>query len=143
MSDIAKFTKEIETPNDRVVITHVNVVGAGAKILMSKANLAKVEQTYDDDTKGYNRVVIVLKKPDDSRLKLICSKPVSKGLRDTSINIKMLRTFPIGEYITKDGTAIPQIQMPDGSGFQEVGDVDGEIQDYQVEVTDPQDFIAF
>ena len=143
MSDVVKFAKEAPSSNDRTILTTVNVVGAGAKILMSKANLAKVEQTYDDDSKGYNRVVIVLKKPDDSRLRLTCSKPVSKGIRDASINIKMLRTFPIGEYIAKDGTAIPQIQMPDGAGFTEVGDVDGETQDYQVEATDPNDFIAF
>ena len=143
MSDLVKFEQEAPSSNDRTILTTVNVIGAGAKILMNRANRDKVEQTYKDGTKGYNRMIILLKKADDSKLRLTCSITVSKGLRDKSINIKMLRTFPIGELITKDGEAIPQIQMPDGAGFEEVGDVDGETQEYQVETTDPNDFIAF
>ena len=85
----------------------------------------------------------MLRKPDNTQLKLICSKPVSQGIRSKEITLSHLRAFPIGEHITMDGTAIPQIQMPTGAGFEEFGNVDGEVKAYQAESTNPQDYVAF
>ena len=33
--------------------------------------------------------------------------------------------------------------MPNGAGFEEFGTVEGEVQAYQAETTNPEDFIAF
>ena len=84
-----------------------------------------------------------LRKPDNTELKLICSKTVSQGLRSKAITVSHLRAFPIGTHVTLDGEEIPQIQMPTGAGFEDFGSVDGETKAYQAESTNPEDFIAF
>jgi len=143
MSDLLKFNAVESTENSREILATVQQAGVGAKILLSKANLRKEVQTYKDGGTGYNRVVVKLRKPDDTELKLICSEPVSRGLRSKAITVSHLRAFPIAQHITMDGTPIPQIQMPTGAGFEEFGAVDGEIKAYQAESTNPEDFIAF
>ena len=109
---------------------------------MSKANLRKEVQTYADGGTGYNRVVVMLRKPDDTQLKLICSKAVSQGLRSKDISVSNLRAFPIGVHVTLDGTEIPQIQMPNGAGFEDFGSVDGESKAYQAETGNLEDYVA-
>lgn len=143
MSDLLKYNAPESNGSEREILSTVQAAGVGAKILMSRANLAKEVQTYADGGTGYNRVVVKLVKPDNTQLKLICSKTVSQGLRSKDITLSHLRAFPIGEHITMDGTAIPQIQMPDGAGFTEFGVVDGEVKAYQAESTNPEDYVAF
>jgi len=143
MSDLLKYNAPESNGSEREILSTVKEAGVGAKILLSKTNLKKEIQTYADGGTGYNRVVVMLRKPDNTELKLICSKPVSQGIRSKVITLSHLRAFPIGEHITMDGTPIPQIQMPDGAGFEEFGLVDGEIKAYQAESTNPQDYVAF
>ena len=143
MSDLLKYNEVESNGSEREILSTVKDAGVGAKILLSKANLGKEVQTYADGGTGYNRVVVMLRKADNTQLKLICSKPVSQGIRSKDITLSHLRAFPIGEHITMDGTAIPQIQMPTGAGFEEFGNVDGEVKAYQAESTNPQDYVAF
>jgi preprotein translocase subunit Sss1 len=143
MSELLKFNAPTTSTDDREILSTVKEAGVGAKILLSKANLLKEVQTYLDGSTGYNRVIVMLRKPDGSELKLVCSKTVSIGLRAKTITLKHLRNFPIGILVTKDGEEIPQIQMPNGAGFEEFGTVEGEVQEYQAETTNPEDFIAF
>ena len=142
MSELLKFNVPTST-DDREILSTVKEAGVGAKILLSKSNLLKEVQTYQDGSTGYNRVIVMLRKPDGSELRLVCSKTVSIGLRAKTIHLKHLRNFPIGILVTKDGEEIPQIQMPNGAGFEEFGTVEGEVQAYQAETTNPEDFIAF
>ena len=143
MSDLLKFNVAESAENSREILATVQQAGVGAKILLSKANLRKEVQTYADGGTGYNRMVVKLRKPDDTELKLICSKAVSQGLRSKDITVSHLRAFPIGVHVTLDGEEIPQIQMPNGAGFEDFGSVDGEVKAYQAESTNPEDFIAF
>ena len=143
MSDLLKFNVAESAENSREILATVQQAGVGAKILLSKANLRKEVQTYADGGTGYNRVVVKLRKPDDTELKLICSKAVSQGLRSKDITVSHLRAFPIGVHVTLDGEEIPQIQMPNGAGFEDFGSVDWETKAYQAESTNPEDFIAF
>jgi len=143
MSELLKYNAVESNGSEREILSTVKEAGVGAKILLSKANLRKEVQTYADGGTGYNRVVVLLRKPDNTELKLICSKPVSQGIRSKDITVKNLRAFPIGEHITMDGTAIPQIQMPTGAGFEEFGTVDGEVKAYQAESTNLEDYVAF
>tara|TARA_R110000803_G_scaffold32307_1_gene71276 strand:- start:379 stop:810 length:432 start_codon:yes stop_codon:yes gene_type:complete len=143
MSDLLKYNEVESNGSEREILSTVKEAGVGAKILLSKANLKKEVQTYADGGTGYNRVVVMLRKADNTQLKLICSKPVSQGIRSKDITVSNLRAFPIGEHITLDGTAIPQIQMPTGAGFEEFGAADGEVQAYQAESTNPEDYVAF
>ncbi len=143
MSELLKFNAPTTSTDDREILSTVKEAGVGAKILLSKANLLKEVQTYLDGSTGYNRVIVMLRKPDGSELKLVCSKTVSIGLRAKTITLKHLRNFPIGILVTKDGEEIPQLQMPNGAGFEEFGTVEGEVQVYQAETTNPEDFIAF
>lgn len=143
MSDLLKFNAVESSDNTREILSTVKEAGVGAKILLSKTNLAKEVQTYSDGGTGYNRVVVMLRKPNGTELKLICSKPVSQGIRAKTITLSQLIGFPIGVHTTMDGTEIPQIQMPNGAGFEDFGQADGEVKAYQSESVDHQDLVAF
>ena len=149
MSDLLKYNAVESNGSEREILSTVKEAGVGAGIFLSKANLMKEVQTYEDGGTGYNRVVVLLRKPPSAEfpkgkeLKLLCSKPVSVGIRSKDITLSHLRAFPIGEYTAKDGTVLPQIQMPDGAGFTEFGTADGEVKAYQAESTNPEDYVAF
>tara|TARA_R110002167_G_scaffold65739_1_gene185984 strand:+ start:1707 stop:2138 length:432 start_codon:yes stop_codon:yes gene_type:complete len=143
MSELIKFSAPESNSDSREILGTMKTVGAGCKIMMSKANRDKTEQVYKDGTKGYNRIMLKLVNKEGNELKLICSKTVSVGLRAKTISISNLREFPICAYVAKDGTEIPQIQMPEGSGFEAVGEADGKVVAYEPQVADLEDSIAF
>jgi hypothetical protein len=96
----------LATENTLKVIGLVSdVMGAKGTITVSLDNLRRegvaVRTTITDSTgKVYN---------------VICSKQVSEGIRDKSIKLNQVATFPITEYETREGTIIPKIVLPLGS----------------------------
>jgi hypothetical protein len=96
----------LATENTLKVIGLVSdVMGAKGTITVSLDNLRRegvaVRTTITDSTgKVYN---------------VICSKQVSEGIRDKSIKLNQVATFPITEYVTREGTIIPKIVLPLGS----------------------------
>ena len=143
MSELIKFSAPESNLDSREVLGTIKTVGKGCKIMMSKANREKTEQVYEDGTTGYNRIMLKLVNKKGKELKLICSKTVSKGLRAKTISISNLREFPICAYVAKDGTEIPQIQMPEGAGFENIGEADGNVVAYEPQIADLEDSIAF
>jgi hypothetical protein len=61
------------------------------------------------------RVSVVLKKKDGTSALLTCSEKVSNGLRDKTIALGQLISFPI----TSGENEVPYISMPSGSALME------------------------
>jgi hypothetical protein len=78
------------------------IAGAKAELSFIPSNLANADK----------RVMVVINKADGTSATVVCSKPVSDGIRSKEITIGNLKGFEVREHVATTGEVYNQIDMP-------------------------------
>jgi hypothetical protein len=108
----------------------IDLVGKDGKIDLLKKNLLDASK----------RVVVILKRADGTSRLVPCSEPVSKGLRDKSLEIGHLLNFEIIDVKTKNGEIAQMISMP-AQGMISLNVKDITAKEFKVEAVALEDLI--
>ena len=81
------------------------IAGKGAELNFIPSNLANADK----------RVMVVINKADGTSATVVCSKPVSEGIRSKEITLGHLKGFEIREHIATTGELYNQIDMPNSN----------------------------
>lgn len=81
------------------------IAGKGAELSFIPTNLANADK----------RVMVVINKADGTSATVVCSKPVSDGIRSKEITLGNLKGFEIREHIATTGEVYNQVDMPNSN----------------------------